>query len=123
MPDTAPEDGYQGSEHSDQRGSFHIRSSSAPTDVSVTALRWHRNDTGRVVSTPPCRTVDYWDMTRHASLDDFAVEAPRKYCGSTEVQKHLACRVAIQGSAERELGVVNDESVRQHGFEVQTRGE
>lgn len=35
---------------------------------------WYRNDAGRVVSTLPWRIVDYWNMTRHADLDDFLVE-------------------------------------------------
>ncbi len=36
---------------------------------------WYRNPAGRVVSTLPWRIVDYWEMTRHADLDDFVVEA------------------------------------------------
>ncbi|RRQ29267.1 NAD(P)/FAD-dependent oxidoreductase [Rhodococcus sp. Eu-32] len=39
---------------------------------------WYRNDAGRVVSTLPWRIVDYWEMTRHADLDDFVVEPARR---------------------------------------------
>ncbi|SNT00668.1 flavin-containing monooxygenase [Rhodococcoides kyotonense] len=39
---------------------------------------WYRNDAGRVVSTLPWRIVDYWEMTRHADLDDFLTESPRE---------------------------------------------
>lgn len=39
---------------------------------------WYRNDAGRVVSTLPWRIVDYWNMTRHADLDDFDVESARR---------------------------------------------
>jgi 4-hydroxyacetophenone monooxygenase len=35
---------------------------------------WYRNAAGRVVANLPWRIVDYWEMTRHAALDDYIVE-------------------------------------------------
>lgn len=38
---------------------------------------YYRNSRGRVVVNTPWRIVDYWDLTRSADLDDFALE-PRR---------------------------------------------
>jgi len=35
---------------------------------------WYRNSRGRVVTNSPWRIVDYWNMTRRPSLDDYEIE-------------------------------------------------
>jgi 4-hydroxyacetophenone monooxygenase len=34
---------------------------------------WYRNSHGRVVTTMPWRVLDFWNMTRHADLDEYEV--------------------------------------------------
>src|SRR5580698_7100584 len=37
---------------------------------------WYRNSSGRVVTNSPFTLLEYWQMTRTPSMDDFVVQGP-----------------------------------------------
>ena len=62
---------------------------------------WYRNSKGRVVANLPWRIVDYWQLTRHADLADFATTTRRVAVSAASRSEPTSSRATRVHSGQR----------------------